>query len=246
MEWASQMAPSKKVQQSNDGVVSVSYQEALLTWGVSGLLVLLAVYLLLPVFKQYISHRREERRISRLGKQQLRNVILDDGMDGKVFIEWLSLAPEGLLVIARNTRDGHIFGGERIDTWAQVVGKQTSRFDNPLYAVGNEVAAVKYHVPDVPVSGIVVFVGDCSFPKGQPANTILLGDIPVRNRGKKDVPINISLQKAWARLEEQVETASNKELNLQEGEKKKGRLFAAVLLILLTAGWLGWRLMMGD
>jgi hypothetical protein len=52
-------------------------------------------------------------------------------------------------------------------------------------------------VPNIPVSGIVLFAGDCTFPKDKPAGACLLSDLP-KQRRKQMVPSRF--ETAWELL----------------------------------------------
>lgn len=216
--------------------------EGVFTHGVAIALILVAAYLLLPQIKQFFSKRRIEKGITNLGAGQLRNFMLDDGMEGKVFIERLLLHPDGLLLLAGNWRDGHIFGGDRIDNWAQVAGKRTRKFANPLYSLETALAALRYHAPGVRVTAKILFLGDCTFPKGQPEGVLSLDDLnrAAQERDKKN--IDPKLQLAWERLDGIVEQAVPEELAIEEDEAGRGRMVAASLLVVLAVGWWTWHL----
>lgn len=176
-----------------------------LTWACNISLLVIALLILLPTIKKIYSHVKMEKSIARLGKYQLRNVVLDDGVDGKIFIERLLLTPEGLLVLVKNWRNGYIFGGDFLDRWAQVINKKTYHFKNPLYALTHVLAALKYHAPSINASAKVVFTADCSFPKGQPQSALLLKDIfnlkktAKQNKKKPEaLAVNDELEQAWS------------------------------------------------
>ncbi len=211
-----------------------------LTWGVGILLIVLALLLVLPMWRRRAACRRVEERIARLGQAQLRNVFIDDGVDGKLFIERLLLGQDAILLLTQNWRNGNIFGGGRIDVWAQVVGKRTRRFNNPLYAVGEAVATLKFHVGGVPVAGKVLFSGDCRFPKGKPENVLTLDDLPAFEP-EPCVP-SANLQAAWDRLAGLSEPAPNPEIYTAAPERQRGRVAAAVLVLLLGVAWMAGRL----
>jgi hypothetical protein len=216
--------------------------EGIITHGVALALILLALSLLIPGIKPFFLKRRIEKRITNLGVAQLRNFLLDDGVEGKVFIERLLLQPDGLLLLAGNRREGHIFGGERIDNWAQVVGKRTYKFANPLYALETALAALRYHAPGVSVTGKILFLGNCTFPKGQPESTLSLDDINTLAQQKSPAGIDAKLQKAWDVLAQRVEPAEAGELDTQESGTSGSRRWLASLLLLLATGWWLWRL----
>lgn len=225
-------------------MMSRNIVELSLTWGVALILLLTALLLLRPLLRRRAARRRIERRIGWLGGRQLRNVLIDDGMDGKIYIERLLLTTDGLHVLVQNWRNGNIFGAERIDVWAQVVGKRTRRFPNPLYAVSEVVASLRSHVPLVPVLGSVLFAGDCTFPKGKPENVLILDDLPDRALAQEDqVLVSATAEAAWEKLGAMAEPVTNPVLIGDQGEPQAGRIAAAVVVVLAAAAWVAWRLL---
>lgn len=224
-------------------MVSPTVVDLAVTWGVALLLALLAALLLRPVLKRRAARRAIERRIGWMGLRQLRNVLIDDGMEGKIFIERLLLTADGLRVLVQNRRNGNVFGGDNIDVWAQVVGKRTRRFPNPHYAVSDVVATLRSHLPGVPVAGSVLFAGDCVFPKGKPQNTLTLDDLPAAAPEQDDhVLVGTTLAAAWEKLGGMMEPVTNPVLIGDEVESRHVQVGAAVALLLAAVAWVAWRL----
>ncbi|MCP4266817.1 MAG: hypothetical protein GY777_14810, partial [Candidatus Brocadiaceae bacterium] len=59
--------------------------------------------------------------------------------------------------------------------------------------------SVKVAIPNVPITGFLLFPGNCTFPKDKPAGTRLMADLP--KKGKKQTPSK-KLESAWHRLKE--------------------------------------------
>lgn len=218
----------------------------IVTWGVFVVLLLVALLLARPAFRYRLQRRREGRQIDSLAAEQIRDVIIDDGMDGTVVLERLLLTPEGLLVLMTLRREGNLFGGERIDTWVQVIGKRTIRFPNPLYTLETLLAAVRYHAPGIQVQAKVLFLGKCSFPKGQPGGAWTLADIPLREG--KAIPSNILpvLQQSWDTIKARVQPIDRKTQSHLLADDNVCRHRGApwsLGTLLLAAGWLAWRLL---
>ena len=150
-------------------------------WLLSGLLLLVLLLLAVWGWKRsadYRRHRQIRRAVRRLGPKLHQDLLLPDGVDGLMVVDYVVLTHKGILLIAINWLDGHIFGGEQTDTWTQMDGRGSHRFTNPLHQLDLITANVRAMVPTVPVSGIVLFAGDCSFPKDKPAGIRLLADLP--------------------------------------------------------------------
>lgn len=216
----------------------------LITWGVVTLLAVIALLLAWPMLKRRLARRAMERTIASSGFGRLRNVLLDDGMGGQSYYEWLLLTPSSIRVLATSGRSGIIFAGERLETWAQVLGKRTIRFDNPLYSLEESLSTLRYHLPKLPVEGRVLFIGDCSFPKGRPDKVLTPGELDNRGREPAAEAVQPVIQQAWEKLQEsvrQVDPATEGYLLPVREPPAYGRWLMIVLLLLAAGAWLFWR-----
>ena len=199
------------------------------------------ILILFPAIRQKFHHAKIEKAISRLGKYQMKNVLLDDGVDGKIFIELLCLTPDGLLVLSKDWRKGNIFGGEFLDNWAQIINKKTFHFKNPLYVMTHTVAGLQHHAPNLKVSTKVLFMADCSFPKGQPESVLLLKDIMNPdysiNYQQKDT-INDDLKQAWSILKNHSEKADKSMIYEKKAKLSITRILSSLIFIALSFYWL--------
>lgn len=220
-------------------------EQQLWTWGLPLALLLVALMLLLPWLRKKLEQRRMDKRIAAIGTAQLKNVLLDDGMGGQSFYERLLLTPSGILALFTNDRHGIIFGGERMDVWAQVLGKRTIRFTNPLYHIDTQLSTLRYHLPKVAVSGNVLFVGDCSFPKGKPEGVWTLEDLAVGS-DEQSQPLNPQFQTAWDAISQHarnIDPARDSYLLPIVERSPLARFAMALLLVGAAIAWLFWRLM---
>jgi hypothetical protein len=60
--------------------------------------------------------------------------------------------------------------------------------------------AVRSHVPDAPVSGIILFGRDSTFPKGKPDGVMHISEIAKFPVPARDTAIAEPVKKAWKRL----------------------------------------------
>jgi hypothetical protein len=197
------------------------------------------------MLKRSSERRKLEKRISAVGVEQLRHVLLDDGMGGQSYYERLLLTSRGIMVMVTIPRSGIIFGGERMDTWAQVVGKRTIRFPNPLYTLEGQLSTLRHHLPDITLEGHVLFCGECSFPKGQPSGVWLLDDLNAAGQGETHPAVQPVIKEAWATLQKLSRSLDPKsESYLLPIEESPAYLRWGVMLLLVAsaAAWLGWRL----
>lgn len=167
------------------------------------LVALAALVLIVPLllFRQRLSASLKQyqlrQAIRRLGPKVHRDLLVPDGLDGVLVTDYVVLTHKGILLVMVNWYEGNIFGGKDTDQWAQVWRGASNRFPNPLHELQLISATVKSLVPNIPVSGIVLFAGDCRFPKDKPAGACLLDDLP-RQRRKQVVPPRF--ETAWELL----------------------------------------------
>lgn len=220
-------------------------QETVITWGVTALLLLVALLLSWPMLRRTFARWRMERDIASSGVAQLRDVLLDDGMGGLAYYEWLLLTPSAIRVLSTSGRSGIIFAGERMDAWAQVVGKRTTRFDNPLYNLEEAMSTLRYHLPTVTVEGNILFVGDCTFPKGRPEKVLTPAELAGERDHRGEQAVQPVLQQGWEKLAQLVRKVNpdTEGYLLPVRTRPAYWRWALVLLLLAAAGaWLYWRL----
>lgn len=168
-----------------------------------GALTILAM--LAALWMRYLRNTADKRRnlkiIRELGTQYLHDVLVPDGVDGFVAIDFLVLTPGGIVVVDMQNYSGLLFGGERTENWTQMLGFRGYKFTNPLPANRLRIQAVKMSVPGVPVAGRVVFSSSGRFPKGIPEGVSMLSTLKddIAPLMKNDV-VPPNLQKAWETL----------------------------------------------
>ena len=117
----------------------------------------------------YIS--RSRRRTRRLLHKTIRaishdfveNVVVPDGLDGKIQIDYLLLTARGLLVLDVKEVGGVVFAGTALDRWAVIDGAEHYKINNPIGPSVARVVAIKRLAPDLPVHGRIVFTNDTEF-----------------------------------------------------------------------------------
>ncbi len=162
-------------------------------------------------------HQRHAHKVvDSLGLKYLRNVVLPDGIDGLVFIDYLLLVPGGFVVLDTQHSEGHLFGGETIDQWSQVINNKTYKFNNPLYDNQRACQAVQWNLQHTTkaenspadthwqVHGWVAFSSAGNFPKGIPAQVSMIDELknnfsPLIHNSSS---IDAHLQKAWQTLQQ--------------------------------------------
>jgi hypothetical protein len=181
-------------------------------WLTAGLAVVIAVPVLLFLFRVELKNLRQERHIRkairRLGWRSMENVHLPDGTGGEVTIKHLLLGRDAILVVDVMRFEGLIFGSPRTDQWTQVINRKSYKFDNPDQLLQRQINAVRQIVPDARVSGWHLFGYSAKFPKDKPGSVLRLGDVrslPKRPR-RGDIPK--PLRAAWKQLVDRVSGAS--------------------------------------
>lgn len=220
----------------------LDWQGPLATWGVPLFLLAVALWLAAPALGRYRAERRLRRRLRRAGAGMLESVVLPDGLEGEVFIDYLLLTPRSIDVLMVQRYRGAIFAAEGMDNWSQVVGARTWRFANPLPELERNVMAVLQVAGKVPVEGHLVVSGEARFPKGQPA--AVRGIETFAPAGGEAVPT--PLRQAWQALRQAARPLDRQERRLwQESSRPADGVrdgLLALILAALAAAWLIWRL----
>ena len=142
--------------------------------------------------------------------ESLENVLVPDGMGGRIQIEQLVLTAQGILVVDVKRYEGVIFGSDRMNEWTVIGRRKRFTFPNPQHTLYDRVAAVKQLVRDVPVVGYVLFPESADFSKGKPRDVILPQELADRHR-KPDRSaterLGLAFAQHWERVREAVEPA---------------------------------------
>lgn len=185
-------------------------------------IIVLIILLILLGLGWYICYRRKQTRHQRhmkstiegLGLNFMRNVVLPDGLGGLVFIDYLLLIPNGVMVLHLENSSGYLFGGKNVDQWSQVLDHRTYKFNNPLYALEMKRQAVSWNLQQIDtdtknpspweVTGWVVFSNAGTFPKGIPEQVSMIDDFvasitPITEQAEHILPQTLS---TWQQLHE--------------------------------------------
>jgi len=149
-------------------------------------------------------HRRRRRdprqRLQGAVLDLLEGIMVPDGEDGELHIEFALLTPTGVTLLDLRDVEGHVFGSNAMQDWTVLAERRRFTFANPQHAMLDRVAAVRRLLPGVEVSGLVTFTSRARFTKGLPEHVVLLDDLIdelQRNRGEPEAP---GLRDAWDRL----------------------------------------------
>lgn len=149
---------------------------ALLAWGIL-------------IWRKHRALQQMEATIDSIAYDVLRNVLVPNGMDGQITLQYLLLTERGLIVLDLLERPGAIFGGDQMVEWTSIGKKRRYTFRNPQHLLYDRLAAVKLLAGNTPVDGRVVFTMRSSFPKGKSTYVLRIDELKNefavvdRNRG---------------------------------------------------------------
>jgi hypothetical protein len=170
----------------------------------AALLGIVAVLVLLFLFRARLKNWRQERKIGkvirRLGVRSMKNIRLPDGTGGEVTIEHLLLGRDAIHVVGVMRFEGLIFGSSHTDQWTQVINRHSYKFDNPDNYLQRQIDAIRLIAPGVAVSGWHLFGHSAEFPKDKPDNVLQPGDIRSLPRRPRRREIPKQLRAAWKQL----------------------------------------------
>lgn len=169
---------------------------ALLTWAVL-------------MWSQWRRAARVESLIDSISYDALRNVLIPNGMDGHITLQYLLLTERGLLVLDVIERPGSIFGGDQMVEWTSIGKKRRYTFRNPQHVLYDRMAAVKLLAGSIPVDGRVVFTLRSDFPKGKSTYVMrvdeLTSEFSVVDRAR--VNVVSAFADVWSRIKQTAQPA---------------------------------------
>ena len=224
--------------------LSSQYEAELMTW--VPVIVLLSLVLILSYasIRNWLREQYLQRCVRRLGVAAIRNIVLPDGMDGRVLIENIVLTPTGIQILPIKRYCGIIFAADNIETWTQVVGKRSYKFSNPLHELDTYVMAVRNLLPGITVEGRILVTRDAEFPKGKPERVMPVSEVAAALAiDNSEIPLQLS--KAWNTLMAAgLKLHAEEKRALQHYDMNNGNSsqnWVSISLLLTAIGWLTWR-----
>ncbi len=155
-----------------------------------------------------LRRRRRKTQLGQLDKvlrplrnEEVRSVVIPDGIGGLIEIDRLVLTDRGFLVIETYPISGHLFGSEQIDQWTQIVDGRSFKFANPLRHIHNAKYALQLLAPKVPIFCRVVFTAASDFPKGRPDDVSTLLSLEQDLQALREAPkMSATSELAWRRI----------------------------------------------
>lgn len=225
--------------------LAIRHEAEVMTWGPPAVLLILALLLSYTTYKNWLKEQFLYRRVRKLGVAALRNIVIPDGMDGRVLIENIILTPAGIYILPIKRYYGIIFAAENIDSWTQVVGKRSYKFPNPLPELETYIMAVRNLLPAIDVTGCILVTREAEFPKGKPKRIIPVAEAAA-SLGITRGEVPAQLRVAWENLK-----AAGLVMNVKEKKSMKyydddngyaSQHIISIGLLCAAFGWLAWRL----
>lgn len=219
------------------------HEMQLMAWSMPTILLVLAILLGLPMLRSQLENRTMLRKIRKLGRATLNNVVVPDGIGGTVFLEHVVLHPDGIFILPVRRYQGAVFAADKIDSWTQVTGRRSYKFPNPLPELESAMLAVRNITPNVTVEGRLLVTQEATFPKGKPEAVISFSEATQRWEAGRKGTISADLQAAWTNLKENANSLDRqlRQEVLEPGRGIRNNLTLAGIMILAAAAWLVWR-----
>ena len=117
------------------------------------------------------------RTIRRISHDVLRDIVLPDGIEGSVQIDYLLLTSRGLLVLDVKDLVGSVFAGDNMDQWTVLASGRRYSIPNPQTAAMRRVTAVREIARDIPVHGRIALTPTATFANKPPKTATTLTDL---------------------------------------------------------------------
>ena len=107
-------------------------------------------------------------------RDEIKHIIIPDGIGGLIEVEHLVLIDQGLLLIETYPVSGNLFGSDKMNLWSQVIDGRSYKFANPLPHIYIMRQALQVLAPGIPIFCRIIFNADSVFPKGKPEEVSVL------------------------------------------------------------------------
>ncbi|MDH5229360.1 MAG: NERD domain-containing protein [Gammaproteobacteria bacterium] len=176
----------------------------LLAISVAAFAIYFAARYLFRLRRKTADRRRQIRIMKGISPYVFEDVIIEDGVEGEVTVDYCVLTPGGVLVLNVQNYPGVLFGADNIDLWTQLYQHKSYKFRNPLPYNQYCVQAIKsFFPPSLPVVGRVVFTSAGEFPKGIPESVSMLDQLHQDIEYMLDGEVDADVVEAWEELRQQ-------------------------------------------
>jgi len=149
----------------------------------TSILLIVAIFTIITLILLFINNRKKSasRQMIAILKpyvlDEIKDIIVPDGIGGLLEIEHLILMKQGLLLVETYPMSGNMFGAETINQWTQLIDGRSYKFANPLRHIRTSRQALMILAPNIPIYCRVVFNADSIFPKGKPEEVSVLSSL---------------------------------------------------------------------
>lgn len=174
-----------------------------IVWLVGLFTLFVLVTLLVLVVRKRLHGNKQlfEATLNVYRQDEMKRIIIPDGIGGLLEVEQLILTPYGLLLIESYDIEGHLYGSDAIDQWTQIIKGRSYQFANPLRHIKTARQALMTLVPELPIFYRVVIKAAADFPKGKPEGIVLVKELNTDLELMMTKPVaNEQLQAAWLKL----------------------------------------------
>lgn len=206
-------------------------------------LIMVGVAVVWQPLRRIRAYRRLQKLIRGLGAQWLRDVYVPGGIDGNIYIEYLLLMPNRLLLLHVKPYYGNIFAGEQIEYWTQVIGHHSFKFMNPLHQLQTTLGELRSVIqPRTELEGRVLFTAGSRFPKGKPDTVLKLEELRTMAVASSSAPAE-ALNTVWQGLVAAARPAGQIRLDSYLRRRDRSRLLYGGLLLVTATTILVWLLL---
>lgn len=103
-----------------------------------------------------------------------RDVVLPDGLDGFMFVDYLLLLPGRIIALKQLSKKGVVLCLADSDEWTCIANNRSEKFRNPLIGLQQSVRQMQHELNFRAIEAGVLFGSDSQFPKGAMAGVIRL------------------------------------------------------------------------
>jgi len=197
----------------------------------------------MPAIRGYLDERKINKAIQKIGSQYLKQVILPDGLGGSIFLDYIVLAQNSIILVILKKFRGTIFCADNIEQWTQLLGNRSYKFPNTLQQLDSDISSINAIVKDIDIRGLVVFSNDCEFPKGKPEQVKSLNELEFS--GIDTQLHSEKLLNAWYTLKNLSNNHSSTQSFAGDYFKVKNIKKNYIIVIVLVSAlmiWLSWRM----
>lgn len=171
------------------------------TWLLGAVVIITLLIWLIRRVRMSSPDRRIEKLIKTASQDYAKDIVLSDGMYDFLFVDYLVLLKGNIVAMDVHHLEGHIFGGDQIEQWAQVNAGKSNKFKNPLYRVRLMQQQINQLVKDADVEARVIFGADSNFPKGVPEGVLRFDSLKEDlNMLDKNDYLAESMSKTWEEI----------------------------------------------